>query len=78
MARSSGTQEETVNEHDFELFKIAFGYVQAHRFARIKDSVSTLHLVGDDQNLHPEFRTMIQRVYRAVKQSYDVVQEVDA
>ena len=67
-----------MNEHDFELFKIAFSYVQAHRFARIKDSVSTLHLVGDDRELHPEFRAMIKRVYRAVKQSYDAVQEVDA
>ena len=67
-----------MNEHDFELFKIAFNYVQAHRFARIKDSVSTLHLVGDDCELHPEFRAMIKRVYQAVKQSYDAVQEVDA
>ncbi|MEN8150976.1 MAG: hypothetical protein ABFS86_14235 [Planctomycetota bacterium] len=67
-----------MNDHDFELFKIAFHYVQEHRFARIKDSVSTLHLVGDDQNLHSEFRAMIQRVYRAVKQSYEAVQELDA
>ena len=66
-----------MNEHEFECFKIAFNYVQQHRFARIKDSVSTLHLVGEDENLHPEFRAMLQRVYRSVKQAYELVEKID-
>jgi len=66
-----------VNDHDFELFRIAFNYVQQHRFARIKDSVSTLHLVGEDQRLHPEFRAMVLRVFQAVKQAYQAVEELE-
>jgi len=67
-----------MTDHEFECFKIAFSYVQQHRFARIKDSVSSLHLVSEDGALHPEFRAMIQRVYRAVRQSFDAVKEVEA
>jgi hypothetical protein len=63
--------------HEFECFKIAFKYVQQHRFARIKDAVSSLHLVGENETLHPEFRAMIRRVYRAVRESLEEVQSIE-
>ena len=66
-----------MTDHEFECFRIAFSYVQQHRFARIKDSVSSLHLVGDDEELHPEFRAMIRRVYRAVRASLKEVQSIE-
>jgi hypothetical protein len=78
MASEHGAQEKcTVNAQDFECFRLAFGYVQQHRFARIKEAVSSLHLVGRDGNLDPEFRAMIEKVYRAVKQSMAAVEKLD-
>lgn len=54
---------------DLECFKLAFGYAQAHRFARLGQSVEGMHLVGADGDIDSDFRDMIVRVYRAVKQA---------
>jgi hypothetical protein len=60
---------------DFDCFKMAFNYVQQHRFARIKQAVSELHLVGQDGNIDSDYRMMLLSVYKAVKQGLHAVED---
>jgi hypothetical protein len=64
-----------MDPRDFEIFKLAFQYVQEHRFTHVRQSVSTLHLVGEDGNIDPDFRTMLVSVYGAIQQGFTAVNE---
>ena len=64
-----------MKSEDFECFKLAFGYVQKHRFARIKQAVSELHLVGQDGQIDSDFQTMLVSVYKAIKQGLEAVED---
>jgi hypothetical protein len=70
-------KEYSMDTQDFECFKLAFQYVQQHRFANMHQAVEELHLVDTDGNLHPEFRTMLESVYRAIQQGRRAVEAVE-
>ena len=67
-----------MNAQDFDCFKLAFKYVQQHRFARIKQTVSELHLVGQDGDIDSDYRMMLISVYKAIKQGFHAVEEWQA
>ena len=63
-----------MNPQDFDCFKLAFKYVQQHRFAGIKQAVSELHLVGPDGDIDSDYRGMLIAVYKAIKQGLHAVE----
>jgi hypothetical protein len=70
-------KERAVNHEDFECYRMAFEYAQRHRFAKMGQRVDALHLVGPDGNIDPEFREMLVKVYRAVKQGKEAVERLE-
>ena len=66
-----------MNHEDFECYRMAFEYAQRHRFAKMGQRVDPLHLVGPDGNLDPDFREMLTKVYRAIKQGKEAVERME-
>ena len=64
-----------MNDRDFEIFKLAFEYVKEHRFTHVRQSVSSLHLVGENGAIDPDFQTMLVSVYGAIRQGLAAVEE---
>ena len=64
-----------MNDRDFEIFKLAFGYVKEHRFTHVRQSVSSLHLVGENGRIDADFKAMLVSVYGAIQQGLAAVEE---
>lgn len=64
-----------MNSRDFECFKLAFRYVEQHRFAHIREAVGGLHLVGANGSLDPDFRAMLLSVYGAIREGMAAVED---
>lgn len=64
-----------MDDRDFEIFKLAFEYVKEHRFAHVGQSVSSLHLVGPEGGIDPDFETMLISVYGAIRRGLSAVEK---